>query len=156
METQKKTSDVVLRGKQLLERVNVEGEKLGWTQVHVNNLMTALLQEAEDILQQAEQQCLEDRQWQELVNIEEKKTELSKVTALPPDALGQLNVKELVDCMAAFEKQIAAYVPADSLCVLQQALHQFGMQKSVVGDSMDKAKVLLTKCHDEIKGILKR
>ena len=134
------SSDVVLRGKELQKIVNVEGKKSGWTQVQVNNLMTALLQEAEDILQQAEQQCLEDRQWQELVNIEEKKTELSKVTALPPDALGQLNVKELVDCMAAFEKQIAAYVPADSLSVLQQALHQFGMQKSVVGDSEPSAK----------------
>ena len=35
--------------------------------------MTALLQEGEDILKDAEQQCLDNRHWQELEQIEQKK-----------------------------------------------------------------------------------
>ena len=112
--------------KKLLERVNVEGETSGWTKVQANSLMTVLLQEGEDILQQAEQQCLGNRQWQELVKIDKKKTELSKVTALPPDALEHLNVIELVDYLAAFHQQMAAYVPADSLCVFYNT-HRLGL-----------------------------
>ena len=58
--------------------------------------------------------------------------------------------------MAAFQQQMAAYVPADPLCVLQHALIRLSMQKGVVRDSMDKARVLSNKCHGEVEDILKR
>ena len=59
-------------------------------------------------------------------------------------------------------------------CVLQEAVHLFGMQKGVVWDStqeaiqlcgtqksvveatMNKAQVLLQECQDEVKSVLKR
>ena len=88
--------------------------------------------------------------------ISPEKTELSKVAALPPDALEHLNAIELVDCLAAFKRQMAADLPADFQCVFQHAQTLFSMQKSVVGDSMDKARVLLTKSHGEVEDIHKR
>ena len=133
-----KSGDVDLWGKELLKKVGVEDKQSDWTKVQINSLMSALLQEAEDILRHAEQQCIFNRQSQKLVEIKHKRTELMKVAALPPDVLGRLNVIEVADCLIGFETQIAAYV-----------------QKGVVGDCMDKAMVWLKKCHKEVEGIVR-
>ena len=47
----------------------------------INNIMSALLQETEDFLKRAEQQCILNQQWQELVVIQHKRTELLNVSA---------------------------------------------------------------------------
>ena len=133
-----KSGDVDLWGKELLKNVGVEDEQSDWIKVQISSLMSALLQEVEDILKHAEQQSILNRQWQTCVEIKHKRTELMKVAALQPDVLSRLNVIEIANCLTGFEKQIAAYV-----------------QKGVVGDCMDKAMVWLKKCHKEVEGILK-
>ena len=133
-----KSGDVDLWGKEILKKVGVEDKQSDWTKVQINSLMSALLQEVEDILRHAEQQCILNRQWQKLVEIKHKRTELMKVAVLPPDVLSLLNAIEVAECLTGFEKQIAAYV-----------------QKGVVGYCMDKAMVWLKKCHKEVEGILK-
>ena len=70
----------------------------------INNLMSALLQETDDILKRAEQQCILNQKWQELVVIQHKRTELMKVAALPPDVLSQFNVIDVADCLTGFQK----------------------------------------------------
>ena len=47
----------------------------------INHIMSALLQEIEDIQKRAEQQCILNEQWQELVAIQHKRTELLNVAA---------------------------------------------------------------------------
>ena len=92
----------------------------------INNLMSALLQETEDILKRAEQQCILNQQWQELVAIQHKRTELLKVAAFLPS-------------LAGFEQKKAAYV-----------------QKGVVRDCMDNAMESLKKWHEEVKEMLNK
>ena len=83
--------------------------------------MSTLLQETEDILKRAEQQCILNQQRRELGVIQHKRTELLKVAAFLPS-------------FAGFKQNIAAYV-----------------QKGVVRDCMDKAMESLNKCHEEVK-----
>ena len=143
-----------LRGKELIKKLSAEQKKDGWTGVTLHLLMSAMLQEAEDVLHDSEQEHIASRQWQELLAIESHRTELAKFAAISSEEMQKLDEISVVKIITALERQITSLISATTKSVIQHAIHHCASQTSSEERVMKQVHLLVQKCHEEVQGHL--
>ena len=140
-----------LQGKELIKKLGAEQKEVGWTVVPLHLLMKAMLHEAEDALQHAEQEHIAQGRWEQLLVIETQRSELAKFAAASHEETQKLNDTSVVQNITALERKIAHFISETTKSVIQHAVHHCATKKTIGETVLKEVRLLVQNCHEEVQ-----